>query len=309
MYRTPRLVRARTALLAALLFFLAAAAARAGEAQKPIGFAQKVVKNVSALENDKYRRMLDRLSPVFLADFVETSRASTAQFEFWDGTILAMTPESRIELAQFVYDPDNETAGQLLFRLGSGLFRAVAGRIAHNASTELAAMRLEAPLGSIGVRGTDLIVEVGASNMSVSVLEGGPVEFTEPSGATTQIRAGMRLSMRTGGRPDLGRLSPDALAALDKTLSIDLDAAKAAATAILGAAKTRVPEDPFQALQAVRDAYARTADKSASTDRRGLDREIRGSLDAARSGASGGRGDRGSRGGERGGSGEGGGRR
>lgn len=267
--------RALVVFVCTLFLFPSLVRAEDDNAQDPIGFTEVAVKHVSAVEAGMFRRMLDKLSPVYIEDAVETSRESRAQFEFWDGSFLTMAPESRLALAEYVFDPADADMEVMAFTLGKGVFRAVTGEITKQQRHRV---ELETPMGILGVRGTDLVVEIRDDAENVTVLEGGPVTFTDKETQTTvDIPAGSFLSKLSGGAAVVSvgsRLSGEVM----DSLAIDRDASLTAKAAVLGKGRTRVPEDRLEALEAVKASFLETRDKAAKegiAGRRALDGNLR----------------------------------
>jgi hypothetical protein len=76
-----------------------------------------------------------------------------------DGTRLSIGPSSKLNIVQFVYNPGEKKFG-LLLDLGRGVLAYVSGKIA---SFSPEAVRVQTPVGSIGLRGTKFVVGLGIS--------------------------------------------------------------------------------------------------------------------------------------------------
>ncbi len=74
-----------------------------------------------------------------------------------DGTRLSLGPNSRLSIVQFAYNPSEKNYA-LLLDLGRGILAYVSGKIA-KFSPE--AVRVQTPVGSIGLRGTKFVVGLG----------------------------------------------------------------------------------------------------------------------------------------------------
>jgi len=114
-----------------------------------------------ASARDLYERQ-----PVVANDAVETVKDGALHLRFDDETRLRLGSQSKAVLDRFVYDPARGS-GEMTIELGRGVFRFVSGRMDKRGYT------LVTPTATIGVRGTDFIVEVLESGETVvSVLEG-----------------------------------------------------------------------------------------------------------------------------------------
>ena len=72
-----------------------------------------------------------------------------------DGTVLALGPDSSVDLASFQFDPTTQ-GGNMLVNLARGTLRVVTGIIAKMQPEQV---KVTTPTTVIGVRGTDFIVE------------------------------------------------------------------------------------------------------------------------------------------------------
>jgi len=79
-----------------------------------------------------------------------------------DGTRLSLGPDTRLSITQFAYNPSDKKFA-LLLDLGRGILAYVSGKIA-TFSPE--AVRVQTPVGSIGLRGTKFVVGLGVSGGS-----------------------------------------------------------------------------------------------------------------------------------------------
>jgi hypothetical protein len=101
--------------------------------------------------------------PVYLGDVIRTQAGGTAGIIFGDGTSFNISQNARMEINEFVYDPKS-TSNSTLFNLTRGTFTFLAGKTAKTGN-----MRVETPVGTMGIRGTAPHVEI---------LDDGTVKFT-----------------------------------------------------------------------------------------------------------------------------------
>lgn len=92
--------------------------------------------------------------PVYLGDVVQTGADGGLGINFADGTSFKLSSNARMELNEFVYDP-NGKANSTLFNLSKGTFTFVAGKIAKSGE-----MKIDTPVATMGVRGTTPRVEI-----------------------------------------------------------------------------------------------------------------------------------------------------
>lgn len=98
-------------------------------------------------------RTLAQGNPVYAEDDLATGPEDKGRVTFADGSSLDIGPDSRVLLADFVYDPANLDASKQAIRMAKGMFRYVSGKVVQN---DPARLRLESPLAVIGIRGTTL---------------------------------------------------------------------------------------------------------------------------------------------------------
>jgi len=112
------------------------------------------------------RRTLSIQTDVFSSERVETQKSGWAQIRFRDDTDFRVGGGSVVVLDKFVYDPQKKT-GELVLNVGQGMFRFVTGTMNKDG------YRIQTPSAVIGVRGTDVLVEVNAvGDTRVAVIEG-----------------------------------------------------------------------------------------------------------------------------------------
>jgi len=106
-------------------------------------------------------------------DVVQTGSDSTVGLTFVDGSAFGMNSNARMVLNEMIYDP-NGSSNSSLISLVQGTITFVAGQTAKNGN-----MRVETPVATMGIRGTAVLVEIGAND--------GPTKFSvlvEPDGHT-----------------------------------------------------------------------------------------------------------------------------
>jgi len=91
---------------------------------------------------------------VYKGDVIQTNNDGKISLIFTDGTAFNVARNARIELNEFVYDP-NSKANSAKFSLLKGTLTFVAGGAAKSGS-----MTLDTPVGTMGIRGTTPHVEI-----------------------------------------------------------------------------------------------------------------------------------------------------
>jgi hypothetical protein len=89
-------------------------------------------------------------------ELLETERGAAVGVKFVDDTVFRLGSDSRVRLDRFIYNP-RATSGELTITLGRGAFRYISGQMPKDG------VRIVTPSATIGIRGTDFVVIVGAA--------------------------------------------------------------------------------------------------------------------------------------------------
>jgi hypothetical protein len=100
---------------------------------------------------------------VYRGDVIQTGADGALSITFADGTSFNVSPNAKMEVNEFVYDPNGHSNSSLL-SLTKGTFTFIAGNVAHTGD-----MKVDTPLGTMGIRGTAPRVEI---------LDDGTVKFS-----------------------------------------------------------------------------------------------------------------------------------
>jgi hypothetical protein len=125
---------------------------------EPAGILKTVRGKVLLLGTDGNARTAQPGDPILPIDRIQTDAGSAVSLVLRDGTTLVVGPSSRLDLKQFHFDSTTHDGG-LLVSLLRGSLRMVTGLIA---KTQPDAVRVETQTATIGVRGTDFIVQSDA---------------------------------------------------------------------------------------------------------------------------------------------------
>lgn len=104
-------------------------------------------------------------SPIHRDERIRANNSGTGQFEFRDGTKLAVGPNSSVVLDRSIFAGDS-TFQSLTLKATRGTFRWVSG------NSKSSAYKVNTPFGTLGVRGTVVDVYIGSSSAAVVILEG-----------------------------------------------------------------------------------------------------------------------------------------
>jgi hypothetical protein len=110
-------------------------------------------------------RVLKSATPVYFSDRLQSNATGVGQFQFVDGSKLAIGPNASIVIDKFVYK-----GGQTIQRLGieaaKGAFRFISGKSASSA------YQIVTPAGTMGIRGTAFDFTVRSGKAYVVLLQG-----------------------------------------------------------------------------------------------------------------------------------------
>jgi hypothetical protein len=100
---------------------------------------------------------------LYRGDVIQTGPDGKLEITLVDGTSVNVSSNARIEMSEFVYDPNGHSNSTLL-NLTRGTFTFIAGNVAHTGD-----MKIDTPLGTLGIRGTAPRIEI---------MEDGSVKFS-----------------------------------------------------------------------------------------------------------------------------------
>ncbi len=107
--------------------------------------------------------------PVYLGDVVQTGADGQIGISFTDNTAFNLSPNARMVLNEFVYDPKG-TSNSTFFSLTKGTFTFIAGEVAKTGD-----MQIDTPVATVGIRGTTPHIEIaddGTVKFSTLIEEG-----------------------------------------------------------------------------------------------------------------------------------------
>ncbi len=117
---------------------------------------------------------------IFADDIVTTAATGRVKLKFADETELTLGGDGEVVIDEFVFaNADTDTA---VFKLAKGPLRMLAGAIE---SSNRAGLKIDTPVATIGVRGTDVFAELRGQQLSTALFSGYAVEVTNPGGITT----------------------------------------------------------------------------------------------------------------------------
>ena len=111
-------------------------------------------------------RILSAGSPVYEGDEITTGPGANVEIRFSDDSILAQGPSGSMSLDNYVFDPDEPSTSEMVYKAATGTFRVVTGKIA---DMNPDGVQVSTPLAVIGIRGTGLDVESGDQGLKIGI--------------------------------------------------------------------------------------------------------------------------------------------
>lgn len=130
-------------------------------------------------------------------DTIQTGPNGRANVLFQDDTTLTVSENSKLLVDSYVYDPYNSSSNRALYSYLEGAFQYVSGLIGKKADPDV---KIETPVGTIGIRGTEFIFRTDATRgMSELDLIDGSISFGgAPSSAGTTYTAPITVVFAAG---------------------------------------------------------------------------------------------------------------
>jgi hypothetical protein len=122
---------------------------------------------------DKKTRTLAKGDLLYQRDTLTTDAAGQAQIVFTDNTLMTFRPSSTLVISSYEYQPKQTSgsAGKYVMDLIEGGFRTITGLIA---KTNPSDYKVNTPVATIGVRGTDYAVMLKDGEIFVAYYHGSP---------------------------------------------------------------------------------------------------------------------------------------
>ena len=133
------------------------AQAAAGAAEQPIGQVQTITGTVTAIRANGTKVELSEGDPVFQGDILQSGAGGSLGIVLADETTFSMAENGRMVLDEMVYDPSTQE-GSISMSVLQGVFTFVSGQVA---KVDPDAMALKTPVATIGIRGTQVGVNLG----------------------------------------------------------------------------------------------------------------------------------------------------
>lgn len=172
--------------------------------------------DVVAHKMDDTDRPLKRRSRIYTGEIIVVGEHSKAQLRFLDGTILSLKSGTELRIDAFSYGEEAGREDVNIVTLIKGGFRTITGAVAKK---KPANHKVNTPVATIGVRGTNYSVAIGGS-VYVGVWDG--VVFVENDGGEIELggsRAYSYAEITNAGTAPEGLLEPPQI--LVETVAVD----------------------------------------------------------------------------------------
>lgn len=128
-------------------------------AATPVGRVVWVQGAFKAALPGQSQRTLQKASLIYVNDTLSTDSSSQAQIVFTDNTLMTFRSDTKFHIDQYQYNPKPKSGsvGKYVVSLIEGGFRTITGLISKNNPKSY---RVNTPVATIGVRGTDYTVYV-----------------------------------------------------------------------------------------------------------------------------------------------------
>ena len=133
-------------------------------ASEPIGKVVSASKTVRA-SGATGTRVLEQNAAIFQLDRISTNATGTGEFQFSDGTKLAIGPGASLAVNQLVFKSKSRFQ-KLGLSAARGTFRWISG------SSASSAYKISTPRGTIGIRGTAFDVTIRGGRVYVALITG-----------------------------------------------------------------------------------------------------------------------------------------
>jgi hypothetical protein len=130
-----------------------------------VGTVTEQVGQDASIARNKDTIVVGKGTGINMNDVITTSKAKLG-LTFEDNTKVAITPQSKLVIDDFVYDANSNT-GKLAMNVAMGTVRYASGAIAKNSRENV---RLRTPTATISVRGTDFTMTVDEIGRSLVIL-------------------------------------------------------------------------------------------------------------------------------------------
>ncbi len=147
----------------------------------PIGMVKEVSGDATITHPDGTIVKAAIGTPIYQGDIIETQGSGAVNITFVDETSFAVSENARLAIDEYVFDPATQS-GETNFSVLHGVFMFTSGLIGREDPDDV---RIETPVGSIGIRGTTIIGDIDANGESQITVVEGAIVVTNGTGEQT----------------------------------------------------------------------------------------------------------------------------
>lgn len=171
-------------------------------APAPVGSVEKVQAEASATQGTEARALAPE-GPILFKDKLRTGPGARLEAKLEDGTVLTLGEKGRMTVDEFVYKP-GYLGGAMSVKVAQGAFLFVGGKVEGPTGGNV---RIETPVGTLGVRGTTVWGGQIDGGYGVLVLDG-EVEVTTKRGKVL-LSKGQGTMVYAGRKPEAAAPWPE----------------------------------------------------------------------------------------------------
>ncbi len=142
------------------------AAAGTATDESPVGTVKEVSGHATVTHPDGTTETIVIGMPIHEGDIIETDAAGAVNITFVDESSFAVSENAKLAIDQYVFDPHSDS-GESNFSMLRGLFVYTSGLIGREDPDDV---KIETPVGSIGIRGT--VIAGNVTTGEITVMEG-----------------------------------------------------------------------------------------------------------------------------------------
>jgi hypothetical protein len=166
----------------------------------------RVLQGTATITHNGVTSPLTPSTPIYMNDTIQTGAGSKADVLFADNTEMTLGDNAKLQLDDYVYDPNVNSNNKATYSLLEGAFVYVSGLIGKKDPDNV---RIETQASGIGTRGTKFILRtMGTNSFEIDLIEGAVAVDKTVTASTPSITAPVKI-LRNGTNTSLQPLSQD----------------------------------------------------------------------------------------------------
>lgn len=161
---------------------------------EPVGTIETLSGTATVQHANGVSETLEQGSSIYKNDVIETADGTNMGLLMGDGSVMGIGSNSRMVIDEYAYDPESGD-GALGMSFLKGTMSFLSGKIAKNDYDDV---DLKVPFGSIGIRGTEFIVDIKEDgSATISVIDGSVATLQD--GSEVVLTPGQLVTLRSSG--------------------------------------------------------------------------------------------------------------